>query len=206
VATTTTEENFNNPNFPNLGSDDNDNANPVDAAVCKPVDDRKPAAKIYDDDVNVEDNEYDAVSDSGEEKEDDDPNDNDYIDHNYKDEDDDEEEDKVICTATSVRAIDKLILPDLAAFFANNENFEDNDDAMLNGDNDSSGLDNTFVHGRPKKPDIKNTTADAAAFAMEHYQKERKAFTDHERRRRLKESEDNYDLSIGYTGCVSNKL
>jgi hypothetical protein len=114
VATTTTEENFNNLNFPNLGSDDDDNANPVDAAVCKPVDDRKPAANIYDDDVNVEDNEYDAVFDSGEKKEDDDPNDDDYIDHNYEDDDDDEEEDEVVCTATSVRAIDKLILPNLA--------------------------------------------------------------------------------------------
>ncbi len=49
-------------------------------------------------------------------------------------------------------------------------------------------------------------TAAAAAFAMEHYQKERKAFTDHERHHRLKELEDKYDLSIGYTGCVSNKL
>jgi hypothetical protein len=122
VATTTTKENFNNPNFPNLGSDDNDNADPVDAAVCKPVDDRKPAEKTYDDDVNVEDNEYDAVFDSGEEKEDDDPNNNDYIDRNYEDDDDDEEEDKGICSATSVRAIDKLLLPNLTAFFANNEN------------------------------------------------------------------------------------
>jgi hypothetical protein len=205
VATTTTKENFNNPNFPNLGSDDDDNADPVDAAVCEPVNDRKPAAKIYDDDVNVEDNEYDAVFDSGEEKEDDDPNDDDYINHNYEDDDDDEEEDKVVRTATSVRAIDELISPNLAAFFANNENFEDDDDAMVNGDNDSSGLDNTFVCGGPKKPDVKNMTAAAAAFAMEHYQKERKAFTDCERRRRLKESEDNYNLSIGYTGCVSNK-
>jgi hypothetical protein len=206
VATTTTKENYNNPNFPNLGSDDNDNANPVDIAVCKPVDDRKPAAKTYDDDVNVEDNQYDAVFDSGEEKKDDDPDNDDCINQNYEDDDDDEEEDKVVCTATSVRAIDKLLLLNLAAFFANNENFEDNDDAMVNGNDDSSGLDNTFVRGRPKKPDIKNMTAAAAAFAMEHYQKERMAFTDREHRHRLKELEDNYDLSIEYTGCVSNKL
>jgi hypothetical protein len=206
VATTTTEENFNNPNFPNLGSDDDDNAHPVDAAVCKPVDDRKPTAKTYDDDVNVEDNEHDAVFDSREEKEDDDPDDDDYIDQNYEDDNDDEEEDKVVHTATSVRAIDKLLLPDLAAFFANNENFEDNNDAMVNGDNDSSGLDNTFVHGRRKKPDVKNMTTAAAAFAMEHYQKERKAFADCERRHCLKELEDNYNLSIEYTGCVSIKL
>jgi hypothetical protein len=99
-----------------------------------------------------------------------------------------------------------LILPNLAALFANNENFEDNDDAMVNGDDDSSSLDNTFVHGGPKKPDVKNMTAAAAAFAMEHYQKEHKAFTDCERHRHLKELEDNYDLSIGYTGCVSNKF
>ncbi len=205
VATTTTKENFN-PNFPNLGSDGDDNADPVDAAVCKPVNDRKPAAKIYDDDVDNEDNEYDAVFDSREEKEDDDPDDDDYIDHYYEDDNDDEEEDKVVCIATSIRAIDELISPNLAAFFANNENFEDNNDAMVNGDDDSSGLDNTFVRGGPKKPDVKIMTAAAAAFAMEHYQKERKAFTDHERCRCLKESEDNYDLSIGYTGCVSNKL
>jgi hypothetical protein len=99
-----------------------------------------------------------------------------------------------------------LISPNLAAFFANNENFEDNNDAMVNGDNDSSGLDNTFIHGGPKKPDVKNMTAAAAAFAMEHYQKERMAFTDREHRHHLKELEDNYDLSIEYTGCVSNKL
>ncbi len=206
VATTTTKENFIDPNFPNLGNDDDDNANPVDAAVCKPVDDRKPAAKTYDDDINVEDNEYDAVFDSGEEKKDDDPNSDDYIYHNYEDDDDDEEEDEVICTATSVRAINELLLPNLAAFFANNENFEDDNDAMVNGNNDSSGLDNTFVRGGPKKPDVKNMTAAAAAFAMDHYQKERKAFTDHEHCRRLKELEDNYNLSIEYTGCVSNKL
>jgi hypothetical protein len=206
VATTTTKENFNNPNFPSFGSDDDDNANPVDVAVCEPVDDRKPAANIYDDDVNVEDNEYDAVFDSGEEKEDDDPNNDDYIDNNYEDDDDDEEEDDVIRTATSARAIDELILLNLAAFFANNENFEDDNDAMVNGDDDSSGLDNTFVCGGPKKPDVKNMTAATAAFAMEHYQKEHKAFTDREHCYRLKELEDNYDLSIGYTGCVSNKL
>ncbi len=206
VAATTTEENFNNPNFPNLGSDDDDNADPVDAAVCQPVDDRKSAAKIYYDDVNVKDNEYDAVFDSREEKEDDDPNDNNYIDHNYEDDDDDEEDDEVVHTATSARAIDKLLSPNLAAFFANNENFEDNNDAMVNGDNDSSGLNNTFVRGGPKNPDVKNMTAAAAAFAMEHYQKERKAFTNRERCRRLKESEDNYNLSIGNNGCVSNKL
>jgi hypothetical protein len=193
VTTTTTKENFNNPNFPNLGSDDDDNANPVDAAVCEPVDDRKPTAKTYDDDLNVEDNEYDAVFDSGEEKEDDDPNNDDCIDQNYEDDDDDEEEDKVVCTATSVRPIDKLLSPDLAAFFANNENFEDDDDAMVNGDDDSSGLNNTFVRGGPKKPDVKNMTTAAAAFAMEHHQKERKAFTDRERCHRLKDLEDNYD-------------
>ncbi len=97
-------------------------------------------------------------------------------------------------------------MPDLAAFFANNENFEDDNDAMVNGDDDSSGLDNTFIRGGPKKPDIKNMTAAAAAFAMEHYQKECKAFTDCEHCRRMKELEVNYDLSIGYTGCVSHKL
>ncbi len=41
---------------------------------------------------------------------------------------------------------------------------------------------------------------------MEHFQKERNAFTDREHCHCLKESEDNYDLSIEYTGCVSNKL
>ncbi len=195
VATTTTKENFNNPNYPNLGSDDDDNAHPVEAAaLCEQVDDRKPTAKTYDDDVNVEDKEYDAVFDSGEEKEeDDDPDDDDYINQNYEDADDDEEEDKVVHTATSVRAIDELLSPNLAAFFANNKNFEDDDDAMVNGDDDSSGLDNTFVCGGPKRPDVTNMTAAAAAFAMEHYQKERKAFTDCERRHHLKELEDNYD-------------
>ncbi len=68
VATTTTKKNFGNPNFPNLGSDEVDKANHIDDAVCKPVDDRKPTAKTYDDDIKVEDNEYDAVFDSGEEK------------------------------------------------------------------------------------------------------------------------------------------
>ncbi len=206
VATTTTKENFSNPNFPNLGSDNDDKADHVDDAVCKPVDDKKSAAKTYDDDINVEDNEYDAVFDSGEEKEDDDPDDDNYINRNYEDDDDDEEEDEVVRTATSVRAIDELLSSNLAAFFANNENFEDDDDAMVNGDGDSSGLNNTFICGEPKKPDVKNMTPAAAAFAMEHYQKERKAFTDRERCRRLKELEDNYDLSIEYTGCVSNTL
>ncbi len=137
VATTTTKENFGNPNFPNLRSDDNDKADHVDNAVGKQVDDRKPAANTYDDDINVEDNEYDAVFDSGKEKKDDDPDNDDYINLNYEDDNDDEEEDKVVRTATSVRAIDKLLSPDLAAFFANNENFEDNNDAMVNGDDDT---------------------------------------------------------------------
>jgi hypothetical protein len=77
---------------------------------------------------------------------------------------------------------------------------------MVNDDDDNSGLENTFVCGGPKKPDLQNMTVAAAALAMEQYQKEPKAFTDRECRYCLKESEDYYDVSIKYTGCVLNKL
>ncbi len=99
-----------------------------------------------------------------------------------------------------------MLLPDLAVFFANNEKFEDNNDDIVNEDDYSRGLDNTFVCGGPKKPDLQNMTVATAALAMEQYQKERKAFTDCKCRCRLKESEDYYDESIEYTGCVLNKL
>jgi hypothetical protein len=51
-----------------------------------------------------------------------------------------------------------LLSRDLATFFANNENFEDKDDDMVNEDDYNSGLDNTFVRGRPKKPDLQYMT------------------------------------------------
>ena len=43
-------------------------------------------------------------------------------------------------------------------------------------------------------------------FAIEKYEKEQKAYTDHQHRLRLKASEDFFDSSIIYTGCVVNTL
>ncbi len=200
----TTKDNFHIPNF---GSDEDDKGNHIDASICKPEDNRKSAAKTDDDDVNVDNDDYDAIFDSGEEKEDNNPGDDDYVEDENNDEDDEEEEEvEVVGTTMSINPVDELLSPDLAAFFANNENFEDNDDAMVNDDDDNSGLDNIFCRGGPKKTDLQNVTIAAAALAMEQYQKECKAFTDCKRRRCLKESEDYYDVYIKYTGCVLNKL
>jgi hypothetical protein len=204
ASLSTTKDNFNIPNF---GSDDKDEGDVIDASICKPEDDRKPAAKTNDDDTDVDNNNYDAIFDSREEKEDDNHDNNDYIEDENNDEDDEEEEEvEVVGTTTSFNPVDKLLLSVLAAFFPNNENFEDNNDDMVNEDDYNSGLDNTFVRGGPTKPNLQNMTVAAAALAMEQYQKEHKAFTDCKRRRRLKESEDYYDESIKYTACVSNKL
>ncbi len=204
ASSSTTKDNFNIPNF---SSDDKDKGNDIDASICEPEDDRKPAAKTDDDDVDVNNNDYDAIFDSGEEKEDDNHDNDDYVEDENNDEDDEEEEEvEVVGTTTSFNPVDELLLPNLAAFFANNENFEDDDDDMVNEDDYNSGLDNTFICGGPKKPDLQNMTVAAATLLMEQCQKERKAFTDCKCRRRLKETEDYYDKSIEYTGCVSNKL
>ena len=49
-------------------------------------------------------------------------------------------------------------------------------------------------------------TAEEANQAMKYYQKERKAYTDCVRCQRHKQSEDYYDHSVTFTGCVSDKL
>ena len=79
---------------------------------------------------------------------------------------------------------------------------DDYDD--YHGDHD--GLDNAVVGGRPTKPDCLHMTAEEANQAMKDYQKERKAYTDRVRCQRHKQSEDYYDHSITYSGCVSDKL
>jgi hypothetical protein len=116
----TTKDNFHIPNF---GSDDNDKGDHIDASICKPEDDRKPAAKTDDDDVNANNDYYDAIFDSREEKKDDNPDNDDYVEDENNDEDEEEEEEvEVVGTTMSINPVDKLLFPDIAAFFANNEN------------------------------------------------------------------------------------
>jgi hypothetical protein len=65
ASSSTTKDNFNIPNF---GGNDKDKGNDIDASICKPEDDRKPAAKTNDDDIDINNDDYDAIFDSGEEK------------------------------------------------------------------------------------------------------------------------------------------
>ncbi len=98
ASSSTTEDNFNIFNF---GSDDKDKGNDIDASICKPEDDRKPAAKTDDDDVDVDNDDYDAIFDSREENEDDNHDDNDYVEDESNDEDDEEEEEVEVIGSTT---------------------------------------------------------------------------------------------------------
>ncbi len=91
-----------------------------------------------DDDVDVDNNDYEALFDSREEdknnkvgannsndtnnQEDGNHDDDDYVEDENNDEDEEEEEEVEVVGTTSFNPVDELLSPNLAAFFANNEN------------------------------------------------------------------------------------